>query len=312
MLAAVDRRPAPTPLARAAGVLSLPAAPVWGAAMAYLMYHPPRRRHHRDPADFDLPARETWVRLPRTHHRLHAWFIPGRSTDRVVLLSHPMGLTKSASLAHAAFLHRAGYTVCLFDHRNHGTSGRDPAPGNLGRRFTDDVESVIDHVRAMPEHADARFVVYGFSFSAFPHLYVLLRPAAAHVGAVVCDSGPAHGIRELFRNFFAADAIKLPLPLRAPPARSAAAWTCGWLGTELLQSVWPPPAEGAYLHTPMLFLSGEHDVIVPPQQLRDLSEPYPRAEVRVLPRARHLELLKTDPAAYEAVVLEFLARSLGG
>ena len=296
MLVAADSRRAPSPLARAAGVVSLPAAPAWGAAMAYAMYHPPRRRHHRDPAEFELPARETWVPLPGTRTRLHAWLVPGRRMDRVVVISHAMGFTKSASLPHAAFLHRAGYTVCLFDHRNHGASGRDRAPAGLARRFTDDVESVVRHVRALPEHADARFAAYGFSFSAFPHLYVLLRPAAAHVAAVIGDSGPAHRVRALFRNFFAADAIRLPAPFRAGPSRRAVAWACGSLGTAMLQGAWPPPAEGAYLRTPMLFLAGEHDPIVPPAQLAALAAGSPHAEVRVMPRTRHLEGMRADAA----------------
>jgi uncharacterized protein len=58
--------------------------------------------------------------------RLHAWLCPGER-DAVVVLGHGIGLSASASLPHAALLSQAGYTVCLFDHRNHGASEHDRA-----------------------------------------------------------------------------------------------------------------------------------------------------------------------------------------
>jgi pimeloyl-ACP methyl ester carboxylesterase len=60
------------------------------------------------------------------------------------------------SLAQAQLLHRAGYTVVLFDFRNHGASFRDHGLTRFSRHFNDDLMAVVHHLRAMPEHAHAR------------------------------------------------------------------------------------------------------------------------------------------------------------
>jgi uncharacterized protein len=76
--------------------------------------------------------------------------------ERVVVVGHGLGLDKSRSLAQAQLLHRAGYTVVLFDFRNHGASFRDHGLTRFSRRFNDDLVAVVHHLRAMPEHAHAR------------------------------------------------------------------------------------------------------------------------------------------------------------
>ena len=129
---------------------------------------------------------------------LHAWRCPGDS-QRVVVLGHGMGLDTSRSLAHAQVLHQAGYTVVLFDFRNHGASFRDHALTRFSHRFND-VVAVVNHVRAMPEHAHARIAVWGFSFSTFPVLDTLARLKGA-VHAVICDSGPTRDLWVIIGSF---------------------------------------------------------------------------------------------------------------
>src|SRR6266508_3974754 len=86
---------------RVAAVLAAPLAPLVGLLVAYLLYHPPRPRRRS---------------APSARARLHAWRCPG-DPQRVVVLGHGIGLDKSRSLAQARLLHRAGYTVVLFDFR---------------------------------------------------------------------------------------------------------------------------------------------------------------------------------------------------
>ncbi|MEK8171041.1 alpha/beta hydrolase [Streptomyces sp. M19] len=63
------------------------------------------------------------------------------------MIGHSMGQTKARSLEHAKFLHDAGYTVALFDHRNHGSSSDDHALTGLGDRFANDIVEVVHHLR---------------------------------------------------------------------------------------------------------------------------------------------------------------------
>lgn len=305
----LDSTPPPTPLlARVASWLCLPAAPLYGVGLAYLVYHPPRRRYHRTPADVGVDVEEVHVRAGSVD--LHLWVSKGGSRERVVVIGHGIGLSKSASLAHAQFLHAAGYTVCLFDHRNHGKSSQDRAFWGLSDRFTDDVEAVVAHVREHVAAHGAKVAVYGFSFSSFPSFYVLGRDGC-EVDAVVCESGPGADVNRIYRNFVDTGAMPVSGPFRRGAARRTVERTFGTTATAMLQADWPPAARGAFTTTPMLFLAGEEDPIVPPEEIRALAEGYDGATVRSLPGSAHLQGLKVDPSGYPAVVLEFLERTIG-
>ncbi|MFF6819145.1 alpha/beta hydrolase [Streptomyces californicus] len=309
---AATRTRRPSLLRRASAVLALPAAPLYAAFLSYLVYHPPRRPHHRSPEEFDLLATELtipWADGKGPGRSLHVWLCPG-SEDRVVVIGHGIGLSKSASLAQAKFLHEAGYTVALFDHRNHGRSGTDRAFWGLSRRHTDDVERVLTHLRDQGGYAAAKFAVFGFSFSTFPSFYLLRRPGSG-VEAIVCDSGPALELPPLFRNFIAAKGVPVPAPLRTAPSLGLLSRVFGSVGTAMLQAQWPPPAEGAYTTTPVLMMVGDSDRIIPVESVRALADRYPNAEVRVLPETDHLQGMKSCPEQYQEAVLDFLKRAFG-
>ncbi|MEU6479394.1 alpha/beta fold hydrolase [Streptomyces sp. NPDC047017] len=305
--------PEPSVLTRALATLALPVAPLYATVLSYLVYHPPRRPHHRTPEEFGLPSEELAVPLdggPAGRGRsLHVWLCPGRR-DRVVVIGHGIGLSKSASLAQARFLHEAGYTVALFDHRNHGRSATDRAFWGLSARHTDDVAAVVGHLRRAAGYAGAKVAVFGFSFSTFPSLY-LLRRAECGVDAIVCDSGPALDLPPLFRNFVLVKGVPVPALLRTEPSLGLLSRVFGAVGTAMLRAQWPPPADGAYLRTPVLMLAGDSDSVIPLDGVRALAGRYPRAEVRVLPGTGHLQGMKTAPEEYRAAVLAFLERALG-
>ncbi|NUU25977.1 MAG: alpha/beta fold hydrolase [Streptomycetaceae bacterium] len=291
-------------LGYAAGV---PLAPVYAAALAYLLYHPPRRPAHKQPADVGLAVTEHEAETA-DGRRIHLWLHRGRP-DALVVLGHGIGLGKSASLPHAAFLAEAGYSVCLFDHRNHGASGTDRAARRLADRFTDDIVSTVSHLRGRLGYGSARVAVFGFSFSTFPSVYALADPDH-RVDAVLCDSGPAADVPELLRNFSTAGILPTPRLFRHGPARAVAASVAARLGTAMLGANWPPAPTGRFATTPMLFLVGGADRIVPPTSSAVLAAAYPRADVQALPDARHLTGLRDAPDQYRRIVLDFLAHNL--
>jgi pimeloyl-ACP methyl ester carboxylesterase len=294
----VSRRPGLLP------VLAAPAAPVYGAALAYAVYHPPRRSHHRSPADFGLPSRELHVPVPGSRVRLHAWLCPGASPDRVVVIGHGIGLSKSAALAQARFLHEAGYTVCLFDFRNHGASTQDRAWWDMSRRFTADIAAVVRHLHGTGEYARSRFAVYGFSFSSFP-VFFSLQQADYPVDAVVCDSGPTLHIDPLFGNFLKTGALPVPRAFAGPPARTLLERSCLAFGNAMLKPRWPP-TDPVYDRVPALFLAGADDPVVPVEEVRALADRYSAATVTVLPGVAHLDGMKVAPDDYRRAVLGFL------
>ncbi|WKX70518.1 alpha/beta hydrolase [Streptomyces sp. XD-27] len=294
---------------RVLSTAALPIAPLYGAALAYLAFHPRRKgRRLAHPRDYGLPGTE--LRIPfRAGKYVHAWLCPG-AEDRVVVLGHSMGTDKSRSLGHAKFLHDAGYTVCLFDHRNHGASSQDPSCLGLADRFASDLTAVVAHLRGARGYGAARVAVYGFSFSGFSSLWALTHKGFS-VDALVCDSGPGHDVPPLFRKFLEADLLPMPGPLRTGPSREVVTGVLSALGTAMTGAQWPPPVTGTLAQVPLLFMSGERDAVVPPSSVDALAERFPQAETHVLPRAEHLLGLETDPESYANVVLDFLKRSLG-
>jgi pimeloyl-ACP methyl ester carboxylesterase len=295
---------------RVAAVLAAPLAPLFGLLVAYLVYHPPRPRRRRAPAAFGLHPVELWITGPSARARLHAWRLPG-DPQRVVVLGHGIGLDKSRSLAQAQLAHRAGYTVVLFDFRNHGTSFRDHGLTRFSRRFDDDLVAVVDHVRAMPEHAHARIALWGFSFSTFPVLDTLARLDGA-VHAVLCDSGPTSDLSAIIGRFPRSGLLPVPKVLRAAPARTLWQAVYQRLAMAILDppADWPPAAQQVVGATPMLFVVGDRDAVTPVDQVRAVARRYSRAELLVVPGAGHLQAIKVDKDAYTATVLDFLARAL--
>jgi uncharacterized protein len=295
---------------RVAAVLATPLAPLFGLLVAYLVYHPPPPRRRRAPSAFGLHPAECWINGPSARARLHAWYLPG-DPDRVVVLGHGMGLEKSRSLAQARLLHRAGYTVVLFDFRNHGASFHDHALIRFSHRFNDDLVAVVDQVRAMPEHAHARIALWGFSFSTFPVLDTLARLDGA-VHAVICDSGPTRDLSVIISSLPRSGLLPVPQVLQAAPARWL--WQAAYrrLATAMLDppADWPPAAQPGGSATPMLFVVGDRDAVTPVDQVCAVARRYPRAEVLVVPGAGHLQAIKVDRQAYTATVLDFLTRAL--
>jgi pimeloyl-ACP methyl ester carboxylesterase len=293
---------------RVASTLALPAAPLYGAFLSYAIYHPPRRRHKKAPTDVGLEAQELELMVAR-RKKLKLWLVPG-SRDRVVVMAHGIGLNASASLSHAKLLRDAGYTVCLFDLRNHGLSDQDRSWWGISGRFTTDVAQVVDHLRAEHGYGQARFAVYGFSFSSFPTFFVLTR-ADCHVDAVICDSGPADDIKALLRGFIGTGGLPIPGPLRTGVSRRVLEQSFAFFGRAVLQAEWPPAAKGRFADTPSLFVAGERDAIIPAALVARLGSLYPRAEVEVLAGVAHLDGLKVSGEQYARMVLGFLERALG-
>ncbi|WP_253186530.1 alpha/beta hydrolase [Streptomyces abyssalis] len=286
---------------------AVPVAPLFGLALTYLLFHPPRRARHKGPGEAGLPQPEQ-LRAPIGGGKhLNAWLFKG-DPARVVVVGHGIGLNKSASLAHAKFLHDAGYTVCLFDHRNHGESGRDGSAVGLSDKFTTDVTTLVSVLRKQEEHRSAKIAAYGFSFSTFPVFYSL-RSAESGVDAIICDSGPSIDLAPLFRNFLDADKIPLPPPFHVRPSRALLEWSMCAAGPAMLRADWPPPVDGHYDKVPMLFLAGELDPILTPPAIDALASRYSHAEVHMLPGVDHLQGLKTDPEKYTSTVLNFLQRA---
>lgn len=233
---------------------------------------------------------------------LHLWCIPGAGVGTVIV-GHGIGLTKSASLRHAALLHELGYDVLLFDHRNHGLSAVDRSREHLAERYSSDIAASIAVASAM--WPGSRLIVWGFSFSTFPTLHSL-RHETTEIDAVICDSGPGLDLDEMLRSFVAGGNVPAPRPVRRLLKRRAVVDAFASSAVRMLGTEWPPdPQASASGSIPMLFLRGSGDEIVRPEQVSALACRYPQATFVQLPGG-HLQGIKAASLEYRDAVTAFL------
>lgn len=276
-----------------------------GSYLARRLFHPPRRQHHRLPCDVDLSFSDSSV-VTADGIELHLWLIAGSGVGTVIL-GHGIGLTKSASLRQAALLHRLGYHVLLFDHRNHGRSGTDRSQEHLAERYSNDIAACAD-LAARTWPASETLIVWGFSFSTFPTLHCL-RDETTAIDAIVCDSGPGLDLDAMLRHFLTGGGIDAPSVVRGVLRKPAVVTAFASAAVRMLGTEWPPePDASAAGTTPMLFLVGTEDRVVQPQQIRDLAARYPQASLAEFP-AGHLEGIKAAGQRYTAAVSSFLDSS---
>jgi dipeptidyl aminopeptidase/acylaminoacyl peptidase len=91
---------------------------------------------------------------------LAGWLIPG-DRKAAVLLLHGYRCRRDEMLPHADMLHRAGYTVLLFDFRSRGQSEGDAV--TLGFKERLDALGAIDYLKTRPEVDSGKIGVLGIS-----------------------------------------------------------------------------------------------------------------------------------------------------
>ena len=292
-----------SPLCRALLVSALASAGVLVAAawiVAERAIHPWRREEDYNLLDFELPVEE--VRFSsRNGLRLAGWFIPGDS-PACVILAHGHGRSRGELLPHADFLHRAGFSVFLFDFRNRGKSEGEAV--TMGVHEPLDLLGALDHLRGRSEVDATRIGVLGVSLGATAAL--MAAAAAPEPRAVVAESSLArlgdltrHGLRHFFHL--------PPFPL-APLAR----WMIERRLHVDLATVAPLEAVGQLSPRPLLLIDDELDEVLGPGQSEALlaaaSEP---GELWVVPGAAHARGWQAAPQEYERRVVSFFRQHLG-
>ena len=92
-------------------------------------------------------GRAQTVRFPTQGNlTLEGWWIQGQQTDRVAILTHGWGANRAALLPLVPLLIKAGWSVLLFDVRNHGNSDEDTFSSMP--RFAEDIDAAIAWLKA--------------------------------------------------------------------------------------------------------------------------------------------------------------------
>jgi alpha-beta hydrolase superfamily lysophospholipase len=131
--------------------------------------------------------------------RLAGWFVPG-PLSKTVLLIHGYTACKDDMLAHAAFLHEAGYSLFLFDLRACGDS--EGTAVTLGGREREDVQAAIAYLASRDDVDAGGIGVLGLSLGGA--LAILAACDSPLVRAVVAESAfrsIRSAVRQNFRRF---------------------------------------------------------------------------------------------------------------
>jgi predicted alpha/beta hydrolase len=134
-----------------------------GYFIAYSAIHQNRQPVPKNPGDYEMSFENIEFKTSDGVN-IKGWLIPG-SANKLIIMTHVAGLTKYGStvkyknltklynkeiefLKTAEHLHKAGYSVLMFDFRNHGESGHDPNKGiaSIGLKEYRDVIAALDYV----------------------------------------------------------------------------------------------------------------------------------------------------------------------
>ena len=141
-----------------------------------------------DPADFKLDYEAVTFKAS-DGVRLSGWLIKG-GNDKVIIQSHfgvqsskagytpkgkgmiKMWATDISYLNHAKYLVERGYSILMYDFRNHGESGAGTCPWvTWGPEEHKDVIAAVDYITNRPEYADCNIGLLSICMGAAASTY---------------------------------------------------------------------------------------------------------------------------------------------
>jgi pimeloyl-ACP methyl ester carboxylesterase len=167
------------------------------------------------PADFGLPFEP--VRIRSDEAELAAWWIPPEASDQpqarpAVVIVHGWESNKGRSMAHARYLHAAGFGCLLIDARGHG----DNSPEELPVQIPEFAADAAAAARWLAARADVSGVgLLGHSMGGAG--VIVAAASDPSIRAVAAMSSPADLVRMTRKTFEMAD-VHEPGPLATPLA----------------------------------------------------------------------------------------------
>jgi uncharacterized protein len=241
---------------------------------------------------------------------LVGWWMPADPTpadNGTVIFLHGYGDSKAQSLEVAPFLHRGGYNVLAFDFRASGESGGDYS--SAGILEVRDVAAAVHAVASKPGMpSDPWIALVGWSMGGATA--IRSAPRLPEVDAVITDGAFSRlqNIVDTSITHFFKKTIGIALPKWpfGPLAVTFAGWS---IGQDIGDNV--PARDIKDLDRPILLIHGTADTTVTPQNLEDLIEAHPTAQVLRIQDGLHVRSYLAGPELYEATVLAFLDDATG-
>jgi fermentation-respiration switch protein FrsA (DUF1100 family) len=251
------------------------------------------------PLPSTLPGATTVSFSSASGSRIRAWFALGRPGLGSVVLAHAVRADRRSMLGRAEFLHRAGYSVLLFDAQAHGESPGDRI--TFGYLEALDAAAAVSFAAARDPDSPVAFLGVSQGGAA-----ALLGPSPLPVSALVLEA--------VYSTVHEAVANRIAIRL-GEPGRLLAPLLLWQLETRLgVSPEGVAPVRGIRnIEAPLLLIAGEGDRHATIEQSRNLfgAAPEPK-ELWVVPGAMHQDFHRLVPQEYERRVLDFLSRTLSG
>lgn len=260
------------------------------------------------------PAREGLARLPETQ----LWYQDTGGSGEVVILLHAWTGSYAFWAYQQAPFAAAGYRVINYSQRGHYRSGPiDPAsPGTA----TEDLRALMDHLEIERAH------LVGTAGGALPALDFGLAYPARTISLVLSSSIMGISdpeVLEVGRRMFPRGVYAISHTFseigpsyRAGNPEGVAAWEAleaeAWQGGDVRQQTTQPItfARINASSVPILLITGDADLMMPPSRLRHVAHNVPRCELVFVAEAGH-SLHWEQPEAFNRAVLDFLGRHRG-
>lgn len=228
------------------------------------------------------------------NHKIHGFMIPG-DKEKYVVISHGYTLSLAGSIKYVDMFIKKGYSVLVYDHRNHGLSSGGFT--SFGHYESEDLKRIIESLRRK-EAGQIKIGLLGESLGAATILQYIAK--YDDVDFVIADC-PFSDARELFEYRMKYDfgfGSKLIINMASLLSRFLQGWSFEFASAK---------GKIAGVMTPVLFIHGEADRYIPKAMTEELyNEKRQNKWLYVVPEARHAKSFVKDPLEYEKRVSAFL------
>ena len=256
---------------------------------------PPERLLTDTPADYgsdfvdvEFPSRDGLM--------LRGWWMEGEEAKATLIFGHGLFRSRREGLERGSVLNKSGFSVLLFDFRNHGKS--DPTSTSLGFVERLDVLGAYDFLKEKRERR--RFVLLGVSMGAVAVIHAA-GDFQQDLEAIIADS-PFQSLNETVAHH----AGMLTLP--SFPFANLFIWNLTRIAQYEAEDLNTLEALRRLDEIPVLLIYGKEDRRLPPSGIQNIFDAIPSAnkELVVFENATHGAAYRVNPSLYLNTVLEFL------
>jgi pimeloyl-ACP methyl ester carboxylesterase len=226
---------------------------------------------------------------------LRGWWSSGESGFPVIIFCHGLNRSRLELLERAGEAHKRGYSILLFDLRNHGESDR--AHTTLGILESQDVQAASQFVRMRAPGQPQ--LLWGVSMGAATAL-LAVRDYGGFAGVVSDSAFPS--FRETIEHH-----VRLLFRIPSFPVANMIVWLTGVRMHIDPDSGNVETAVRKFGNVPVLFIAGGADRRMPPgvaKRLYDANQS-PLKKLIVVPGAGHGEAFSTNREQYLEAVFSF-------